>query len=71
MLKLFRVTCFHNGVTRADTFENFVVAGNEVEAKRIVEEEIWSLSGMEIKSIKEIDMSKPQLLVSVNTEDME
>lgn len=71
MLKLFKVTCFYSGITRTDTFENFVVAGNEVEAKRIVEEEIWTLGGMEVKNVEEIDMSFPQLLASINTDDIE
>ena len=73
MLKLFRVTCWYNCELKDDvnTFENFVIAGNEVEARRIVEEEVWSLSGMEIKCVEEIDMSLPQLLVSINTADME
>ena len=70
-LKLFKVTCWHCDEIKSDTFVNFVVAGNDVEAKRIVEEEIWTLSGMGIKDVEEIDMAYPQLLCSVNTSDLE
>lgn len=70
-MKLFKVTCWHDSEIKTDTFENFVVARNEIEAKKIVNEEVWSLSGMEIKNVKEIDISLPQLLVSINTDNME
>ena len=70
-MKLFKVTCWHDGELKVDTFENFVIAGNEIEARRIVEEEVWSLSGMEVKCVTEIDISFPQLLASINTEDIE
>ena len=64
MLKLFKVTCWSDHIYKNSTFENFVIAGNEIEARRIVEEEVWTLSGMKIKNIEEIDMSLPQLLCS-------
>lgn len=70
-MKLFKVTCWHDSELKVDTFENFVIAGNEIEARRIVEEEVWSLSGMEVKRVTEIDISFPQLLASINTEDIE
>ena len=71
MLKLFQVTCWYDYEFKTKTFENFVIAGNEVEAKRIVEEEVWSYSGMEIKCVKEIDMSFPQLLCCIDTDEWE
>lgn len=70
-LKLFKVTCWYDYVLKEKTFESFVIAGNEVEAKRIVEEEVWSYSGMEIKCVQEIDMSLPQLICFINTDDLE
>lgn len=69
MLKLFRVTCWY-GDFKPDTFENIVIAGNIIEAKRIVEEEVWSLNGMKIKHVEEINMFLPQLLCSYDSEDM-
>lgn len=71
MLRLFRVTCWDCAEAEDDTFENFVIASNEIEAKRIVEEEIWTLSGMGIKCVEEIDMSLPQILCSCVTVDIE
>lgn len=68
MLKLFKVTCWYSGEVKEDTVTSLVIAGNETEAKRIVEEAIWTLGGMEFKSIEEIDMSSPQLLCSYNPE---
>lgn len=64
MLSLFRVTCWFDGEEKTSTFENFVIAENAIEAEKIVEEEIWTLSGMEIKSVEKIDMSFPMLLCS-------
>lgn len=69
MLKLFKVICWYDCDSKIDTFVNFVIAGNSTEAKRIVEEEVWTLDGMEIKSIEEIDMSYPQLLCTVDIDD--
>ena len=70
-LKLFRVTSWFDYKQKADTFENFVIAENEMAARRIVEQEVWSLSGMGIKNTEEIDMSLPQLLCFINTKDIE
>lgn len=71
MLKLFKVI----GSSRNPSpFVNdngvviFIVAGNEIEVKRIVEEEIWF--EIKIKSIEEIDMSLPQFLCSYETENI-
>lgn len=70
-LKLFRITAWFDYEQETDTFENFVIANNENEAKRIVEQEVWSMGGMKIKSIEEIDMTTQQLLCSVNTRYIE
>ena len=70
-LKLFRVTSWFDYKRKTDTFENYVIAENEIHAGRIVEQEVWSLSGMGIKNIEEIDMSLPQLLCSIDTQDIE
>lgn len=69
ILKLFQVTCWNDYQRKEYAFENFVIAGNEVEARRIVEEEVCTISGMEIKEVKEVDMSFPQLLCFVRTDD--
>ena len=71
ILKLFKVTCWHDNELKNTTFVNIVVAGNKVEAKRIVEEEIWTLGGMGIKSIEEIDLHYPQFILSANSDDIE
>lgn len=71
MLKLFQVTCYHNSKLQTDTFENFVIASDENEACKIVNEGVWSLSGMSIKCVKEISMNEPILLCSLNTSDLE
>ncbi len=70
-MKLYKVTAWFDGYQKTDTFENFVIAENKTDAKRIVEEEIWTLSGMKIKSVEEIDMTFPQLICYVNTKDIE
>ena len=72
MLKLYMVTALYNyeDPDGSDTFENFVIAGNEIEARRIVEEEVWTLSGMAVKSVEEVNMDLPQLLCFVDTDDM-
>lgn len=69
-LRLYKVTCYFDYESQLDTFENFVIAGNEIEAQRIVEEEIWTLGGMAIKCVEEVNMEYPQLLCSVNTDDI-
>lgn len=72
MLKLYRVTAYYSYeyIENSNTFENFVIAGNEIEAQRIVEEEVWTLSGMAIKSVEEVNMDFPQLLCFVDTDDI-
>ena len=70
-LRLFKVTCWHNHELREDTFENFVLANDEDDARRMVDRGVWSLSGMKIKGITEISLLIPQILYSANTEDLE
>ena len=66
MLRLFKVTCWG---FNDDIIVNFIVADNEIEAKRIAEEETWF--EVNIKCVEEIDMSLPQLLCSYNTIDID
>jgi hypothetical protein len=64
-LKLFKVVvwnCFECTEEWDATSTCYVIAGNEVEAKRVTEEELWTLGGMSIKSVEEIDMTLPQVL---------
>ena len=70
-MELFKVTAWFDHEYKTNTFENFVIAKNESDAKRMVNEEIWTLYGMEIKCVEKIDMSVPQILCSINTEDIE
>lgn len=71
-LKLYKVTAWfdYDEPEYSDTFDNFVIAGNEIEAQRIVEEEVWALSGMAIKSVEEVNMEFPRLLCYVSTNDI-
>ena len=70
MLKLYKVIYYYiNKENESRTFESIVIAGNEVEARCIVEEEAWLLNEITFKSIVEIDMSLPQLLVSIDTKN--
>lgn len=71
MLKLFKVECYYDSELKDNTFTCIAIAGNEIEVKRIVEEEVWTLSGMKIKSVEEIDMHFPQLLVAVDSREFE
>ena len=68
-LKLYKVTALFNPI-RLDTFESLVIAGNEIEAQRIVEEEVWTLGGMEIENIEQINMEFPQILCCINTKNI-
>ena len=62
-LKLYKVIAYFNHEVSWYTFDSFVIAGNEIEAQRIVEEEMHpSINNMTIKSIEEIDMEFPQFL---------
>lgn len=70
-MKLFRVTCWYNSNLKEDTFESFVIAENKVEAEKIVKESVWTLGGMEVKSISEVDMSTQKVLVSIDSKDLE
>ena len=65
MLKLYKVIIWSDLELKTDTIESYVIAGNEIEVQRIIEEELWMLSDVEIKSIEEIDMKYPQFLCVV------
>lgn len=65
MLKLYKVIIWSDPELKTDTIESYVIAGNEIEVQRIIEEELWMLSDVEIKSIEEIDMKFPQFLCMV------
>ena len=60
-LKLFKVTVYISE-ERNKTNEIIVIAGNEIEAKRIVNEEYWTISGMIVKSVKKIEMEYPTII---------
>lgn len=70
-LRLFKVTCWHNHERREDTFETFVLALDEHDARTMVDKGVWSLGGMKIKGVAEISLLTPQILYSANTEDLE
>ena len=71
--KVYIVTCWHDYLTKYDDdiFMNFVVANNEEEARQIVEDNIWTLSGMGIKEISEIDLSESKYLCWVPRNNFE
>lgn len=64
LLKLFKVTYWYDYDSKIGTFIKFVIARNIVEAKRIVEEELFTLDSMKIENVEEI----AQLLCSVDME---
>ena len=68
--KLFQVTACHDDELNT-TFETFVLADSKKQAKDITTKNIWSLSGITIKCVQEIDMSKSQILCTANTDDIE
>lgn len=64
-LKLFKVVvwnCFENTEEWDAASTCYIVAGNEVEVRKVTEEELWTLGGMSIKSVEEVDMTLPQVL---------
>ena len=66
-MKLFKVKC----QTSNDVFYAFVIAGNETEAEKITEEEIWSLAGIMILSITEEEMKEyPRVLCTCSQDDI-
>ena len=68
-MKLFKVK-FQTSKT-SNIFYAFVVAGNETEAEKITEEEIWSLSGITIRSITEGEMKEyPRVLCTCSQDDI-
>lgn len=71
-LKLFKVVignCFEYTEDWDATSTCYIVAGNDVEARKVAEEELWTLDGMSIKSIEEVNMTLPQVLCIAYDED--
>ena len=65
-MKLFKVKCQTSNV-----FYAFVIAGNEIEAKKIAEEEIWSLGGIMILSVTEEEMKEyPRVICTCSQDDI-
>lgn len=60
-LKLFKVTVYTSEEGNK-TNEIIVIAGNEIEAKRIVNEEYWTISGMIVKNVERIEMEYPTII---------
>ena len=60
-LKLFKVTVY-TSENRDKTCDIAVIAGNKIEAKRIVDEEYWTISGMIVKDAVEIEMEYPTIV---------
>lgn len=70
MMKLFKVECKTGQYE--DKFYCFVIAGNDCEAKKIVEEEIFTLNGMTIVSACEEEMEEfPRLLCTCSEDDID
>lgn len=68
-MKLFKVK-FQTSIT-SDIFYAFVIAGNEIEAEKITEEEIWSLSGIMILSVTEEEMKEyPRVICTCSQDDI-
>ena len=57
-LKLFKVNVYINE-KKNKTCEIIVIAGNEIEARRIVNEEYCIIYNMIVKSVKKIEMEYP------------
>ena len=66
-MKLFKVK-FQTSNT-SNIFYAFVIAGNETEAEKIVEEEIWSLAGITILSVAEEEMKEYPRIICTCLED--
>ena len=60
-LKLFKVTVYISE-EKNKTNEIIVIAGNEIEAKRVVNEEYWTISSMIVKSAEKIEMEYPTII---------
>ena len=68
-MKLFKVK-FQTSNT-SNIFYAFVIAGNEIKAERIAEEEIWSLAGIMILSVTEEEMKEyPRVLCTCSQDDI-
>ena len=68
--KLFQVTACHDDELNT-TFETFVLADSKKQAKDIIIKNIWSLSGITIKYVQEINTSKSQILCTANTDELD
>lgn len=68
-MKLFKVKGHTSRTRYGNVFFAFVIAENDVEARRIAEEEIWSLGGTEILSVTEEDTENWPRLLCICTED--
>ena len=68
-MKFFKVK-FQTSTT-SNIFYAFVIAGNEIEAERIAEEEFWSLPGIMSLSITEEEMKEyPRVLCTCSQDDI-
>ena len=69
-MKLFKVECQTNE-NYGNIFYAFIIAGNEVEAKSIIEQEVWTLGGMVVLSITEEEMREyPRVLCTCSKDDV-
>ena len=69
-MKLFKVKCQTNEDC-GNIFYAFIIAENEVEAKNIIGQEVWTLGGMVVLSITEEDMKEyPRLLCTCSEHDI-
>ena len=53
-MTLYKVTCYGSEY-HMDTFDVYVYAYNVQQAMNIVNEEVWTISGMSIKEIVEVE----------------
>lgn len=68
--KLFRVICWHDGELRDSTFEVIVLAKNHEQAQQMVEKEFWTLDGMRVWKVNEINEYVSQIICYANSEDL-
>lgn len=54
-MTLYKVTCYNDIDSRIDTFDVYVYAYNVQQAMDIVNEEVWTISGMSIKEVVEVE----------------
>lgn len=71
-LKLFKVVvwnCYENTEDGDATSTLYVIADTGADAKKLVEEGFWTIGGMEVKSIEEVNVESPQVLCIAYEED--